>query len=545
MMNIIGTSLSGLLVSQRSLETASNNISNVNAEGYSRQRVEQKTRVGGSGVEVGVVTRSYDQFVTNQVRSSTSAFGEVDLYHNLASQIDNMLADESTGLAPAMKSFFNSVNDVANDPTSLPARQVMLSEADSTTHLLNTTTGRFDEIRQQVNSNLDNMVNDLNTYAANVASLNVRIVASINAQPGRQMPNDLLDQRDLLLNKIAGISDVSVVPQQDGSVSVFIGSGQPLVLGKYSSTLTVQNSKFDPLHRDIFLDNQNISSQITGGSLAGNLRFRDEVLDPAQQQLGLVATGLAIEFNNLHQTGFDLDGNPGNPTFFDLTTPSGFPAVQVNGTAKDPTLQLSANFVMPISAANLGSAYRFDVLAGGLYSLTNLDDNTVAVSGALPPATSAFGFDLVVGAGALNPGDSFRISPTANVGQSIHVNAAIGGPRQVAAAGSSGVPGDNAVALKLADLEKQPLMQNGKATINQVYGNLVADVGIKTHSALVSRSAQDVLLKQATTSKENVSGVNLDEEAADLIKFQQSYQAAAQSISMAKTLFDTLIGAVR
>jgi len=88
-------------------------------------------------------------------------------------------------------------------------------------------------------------------------------------------------------------------------------------------------------------------------------------------------------------------------------------------------------------------------------------------------------------------------------------------------------------------------MQNGKATINQVYGNLVADVGIKTHSALVSRSAQDVLLKQATTSKENVSGVNLDEEAADLIKFQQSYQAAAQSISMAKTLFDTLIGAVR
>lgn len=539
MTNLIGTALSGLLVSQRSLETASNNISNVNTEGYSRQHVVQQTQVGGSGVDVVNVTRSYDKFVTAQVRSSTSAFSDVDTYHTLASQIDNMLADDSTSLASSMKSFFNAMNGVANDPTSLPARQVLLSNAGSMTNLLNTMDARFDEMRQQVNGNLDGMIAELNADSSSVAKLNQEIVSAIATTGGKQMPNDLLDQRDQLLIKMSKVADISLVPQDDGSVNVFIGNGQPLVVGKFPTALSVQDSKFDPMHKSIVLDNQDISSQITGGELSGTLRFRNEVLDPAQRQLGLVATGLATEFNNLHQSGVDLNGNPGM-AFFDV----GNPSVQVNGQAFDPALTISATYAAPTSAANLASAYRLDVLAGGNYNLTDLDSNTVVSSGALPPVTTAFGFDLVF-SGTLTAGDHFDISPTFNVAQTIHVNTAIVNPRQIAAGSTVGLPGDNSVALKLADLEKQPLMQNGKATFAQVYGNLVADVGDRTHAALVSSSAQQTLLQQATTSKENISGVNLDEEAANLIKFQQSYQAAAQSISMAKTLFDTLIGAVR
>ncbi|MDD1621883.1 MAG: flagellar hook-associated protein FlgK [Methylococcaceae bacterium] len=552
-MGILDTALSGLAAFQRSLETTSNNISNVNTEGYSRQRVELSTRPEqytgagyvGTGVNIANITRSYDQFITGQMRSSTSAFKDVDAYHTMASQIDNMIADEKTGLSPAMKSFFNAVNDVANDPSSIPARQAMLSEADSMSQQFNTVAARFDELRKQVNNNLDTSVSDLNGFAKSVADLNTKIVADIGRASGTRMPNDLLDQRDLLLNKIAEKADISVVPQSDGSVSVFIGQGQPLVLGNNASTLSVQSSKTDPLHKEIVLNGQDISSLLSGGEIYGNLRFRDEVLDPAQRQLGTLAVGLATEFNKVHQAGVGLDGSNNKP-FFDL----GAPNVQVLGVAKDPNLVVSATFFAPTSAANLGTSYQLDVTAtlpAVTYSLTDLSGSTPPVTGltaaTLSVATEAVGFDVSFPAGTLNVGDSFQISPAFGAAQKLKV--AISNPQQIAAASAANLPGDNSNVLKLANLEKQTLMKNGKSTFSQVYGQLVADVGSKTHAALVSSSAQDVLLKQATSARENLAGVNLDEEAANLIKFQNSYQAAAQTVTVAKTLFDTLIGAVR
>lgn len=562
-MGILGTALSGLAAFQRSLETTSNNITNVNTEGYSRQRVELSTRPEqytgagyvGTGVNVANITRSYDQFITGQMRSSTSAFADVDTYHTLASQIDNMIADENTGLSPAMKSFFDAVNDVANDPTSIPARQVMLSEADSMAQQFNTIAARFDELRDQVNTNLDGAVNDLNGFAKAIADLNVRIVSDIGRTGGNQMPNDLLDQRDLLLNKVAEKVDVSVVPQADGSVSVFIGQGQPLVLGNYAATLAVQGSESDPSYKEVILNGQDISAQLSGGEIYGNMRFRDEVLDPAQRQLGTLAVGFATDFNNIQQSGIDLNGANGS-AFFDFGTPN----VQVLASAKDSNLVVSASFVplptpsapiaaTPTAVSALGTSYKLDVTAtvpAATFSLTNLSSNTTTAgldAASLATTAAANGFSISFPSGALNVGDSFKISPAFDVASTLKV--AITDPRQIAAASAANLPGDNRNALALAGLESQALMQNGKSTFSQVYGQLVADVGSKTHAASVSSSAQNVLLKQATSARENLAGVNLDEEAANLIKFQNSYQAAAQTVTIAKSLFDTLIGAVR
>ncbi|MGZ4959902.1 MAG: flagellar hook-associated protein FlgK [Methylomonas sp.] len=560
---ILSTALSGLAAFQRSLETTSNNISNVNTEGYSRQRVEfstspeQYTAHGyvGTGVNITNITRSYDQFITGQVRSSTSAFKDVDTYHTLASQIDNMIADENTGLSPAMKSFFSAVNDVANDPTSIPARQTMLSEADSMAQQFNTIGARFDELRSQVNTNLDNAVNDLNGYAKAIADLNVKIVSGIGQTGGGQMPNDLLDQRDQLLNKVAEQADVSVVPQADGSVSVFIGQGQPLVLGSGASTLAVKASQADPLHKEIVLNGQDISSQLSGGEIYGNLRFRDDVLDPVQRQLGTLAVGLATNLNNVQQSGIDLNGASGS-ALFDFGTPN----VQVLATAKDPNLVVSASFVAlptpstpitatPAAISAMGTSYKLDVTAtvpSATFSLTNLSSNTTTTgltAASLAATAATNGFSISFPSGSLNAGDSFQISPAFDVANTLKV--AISDPKLIAAASAANVPGDNSNALKLASLETQAQMQNGMSTFSQVYGQLVADVGSKTHAASVSSGAQDALLKQATSARENLAGVNLDEEAANLIKFQNSYQAAAQTVNIAKSMFDTLIGAVR
>lgn len=533
--SILDTALSGLTAFRRSLETTSNNISNVNTEGYSRQRVELSTRPEqytgagylGTGVNIADITRSYDQFVTGQVRSSTSAFNDVDAYHTLASQIDNMIADENTGLSPAMKSFFNSVNDVANDPTSIPARQVMLTEADSTAKRFNTISARFDELRNQVNANLDTSVEALNGYAKSVADLNDKIVSEIGRAAGQHMPNDLLDQRDVLLNKIAEIVDVSVVPQSDGSVSVFVGQGQSLVMGKNASTMVVKNSDVDPTAKDIVLSGQTINSLLSGGELYGNLRFRSEVLDPAQRQLGALAASLALQFNDLHKQGYDLTGTQGL-ALFNLDAGTSIPVSGgVNGI-------VTASYRAPAAGESLqASDYLYDATTG---ALTRLSDNVVITD------VAAEGFDLDTS--GVVAGEKYLIRPAFSAAQNIATQ--INNPKEIAAAKQpSGVPGDNSNALALAGLETQTVMQNGTSTFSKVYGQMVADIGSKTQAALVSSGAQNALLKQATAARENLAGVNLDEEAANLIKFQNSYQAAAQAVTVAKSLFDSLIGAVR
>lgn len=563
---ILNSAISGLAAFQRSLDVTSNNIANVNTEGYSRQRVELQTApeqyIGqgylGSGVNAVNVKRAYDEFINTQVRSSSTAFHDVDSFYQLSTRIDDLLADQTTGLSSAMKTFFNSVNDVANDPTSLPARQVMLSEGDAMAKQFNTLSARFEDIRQLVNNNLDTSVKEVNAFAKSIADLNKQITDDIGKSSGQQLPNALMDQRDLLLAKMAEKVDVSVVPQPDGSFSLFMGQGQPLVLGNHASSVSLLQAANDPTRIQVMLDGQDITSTLTGGEIYGNLRFRDQMLDQAQRQLGLLATGFATEFNAVYQTGYDLQNNTGVP-FFDLNASSGvLPDAQVQSSVFDQTLKVTAKFVMPTlipnPAKNLGASYRVDVTASSpslTYTLTNLSDNNVPpLTGldatALATRAAENGFSIDFGSvGSQTVGDSFVVSPQFNIAKTIKINPAITNPSQIAAASSSGLVGDNSNALKLAGLESQNLMQGGRSSLTQVYGQMVASVGSETHTASVSQSAQQVLLNQAIGAREDLAGVNLDEEAANLIKFQNAYQAAAKAVSIASTLFDTIIGMVR
>jgi flagellar hook-associated protein 1 FlgK len=602
MSGLLSTSLSGLIAAQRSLETVQHNISNVNTEGYSRQRVQQGTMPArytgdgyiGQGVHVNTITRSYDQFINKQLNSSLSAFGDADRYHQLATRVDNIMADPSTGMAPVMNRFFDALNSVADDPTSIPSRQVLLSETESLAQNFNMMDSRFEEIRAQNNSDIGAMVNDINSLAKSIAELNVELTSAIGKTQGLRPPNDLLDKQDALLSKLAEIVNVSVVPQKDGSSSVFIGNGQALVLGGSSAEFTTIQDEFDPKRLEIGLKTSsgitNVTSQISGGSLTGSLRFRDEVLEPAQQKLGQVIAGLAMEFNALHNKGFDLSGTAGLDMF------------KFSGTEEVPVIKnplnagnavVTVNYqdvnVNPSAAANLDfSDFKLTYVnaGGGVdYTLTRVRDNQVinltatTVAGvstlsfaANQPANidvSALpGIDITIdlsGGQTLSVGDEFLARPTYSAAQKIGVN--IDDPRKIAAATNVEVdpvtkqpvldglgnpviingpmPSDNRNALQLAELRNKTSLSGGSASFGSSYSQIVSDVGALTQAAEYSSSAQEALLNQAKESREGLAGVNLDEEAANLIKFQQAYQASAQSISVARSLFDTLIGAVR
>ena len=548
---LIGTSLSGLLAAQRSLETAGHNIANVNTEGYSRQRAEQGTRPAeftaagwiGNGVNVETIARSYDQFITHQLTSSNSAFSESDAYSSLAARVDNIVANEATGLSPTLKAFFNAMNEVANDPSSLPVRQVLVSEASSLTQQFNTMSDQFGSLLDQTNSQLQGNVDDINTYAQNIAELNAQIASDGNRTSIEHLTNDLLDKRDALVAKISEKISVSTLPQQDGSLSVFIGHGQTLVLGAKASTLSLAGSSIDYNHKDILVNGMTVTNQIAGGELYGALKFRDEILDPAQQQLGLVAAGFAIEFNKLHTTGFDLNGVAGKD-FFSLGTPTlNVPVIPATTAAGLVTAAYDPTATGQLYPSDYKLAYD-----GTDYTLTRLSDNSVTTYSALPSATTISGPGFILTTSGAVAGDSFLIRPTLDAARKI--STLISKPEEVAAAGTTGgpglpIPGDNTVALSLAKLEKSSVLLNGKTTFSDAYGQLVTNVGTLTHAANISRSAQEVLLNQAKQSREGLSGVNLDEEAANLIKFQNSYQASAKAISVASSLFDTLISAMR
>jgi len=543
--SILDIATSALRVNQNALDTTSHNIANVNTEGFNRQRVQTATRQPqfsgagffGTGVHTTSVRRAYDEFLTNRLRHATTSFSDIDSYHRLTSQIDNIVADPDLGMSSAMKNFFNAVHDVASDPTSIPARQTLITEAQTLTDRFNTLDARLKEIGNQTRHDLQNNLAEINTRAGQVANLNEKIVYEQARAQGKP-PNDLLDKRDQLIVQLAEKVDVTPVPQDNGAMSVFIGNGQELVSNARASKLGLKPNDLDPNVQEVTLNTGTstltITSTLSGGEIGGLLRFQNEVLTPTENKLGRLAAGLTVEFNQLHQAGYDLDGNT-NVDFFSLQSPE-IPVLQ-NGTGT-----VTASYDVTNIADLKASDYRLDY-DGSTYTLTRLSDKTQTTISSFPHNQDGIQIDIPTP--PTGPA-SFLIRPTADTAGKIGVS--LTDPRQIAAAEndtSTGGIGDNGNALKLASLEAEKKMLGGQATFQDSYTQLVAEVGTQTRSAQISRGAHEALKQQALQSREEVSGVNLDEEAANLLRFQQAYQAAAQVVNVASQTFDTLLNAVR
>ncbi|MEN8166068.1 MAG: flagellar hook-associated protein FlgK [Pseudomonadota bacterium] len=660
MSGILSIGVSALLANRQAMDTTGHNIANVNTEGYSRQRVDFATRLPaltgshfiGSGVEVAQIRRQYDDFIANQMRSSQSVASELDAYFSGASRLDDLLADPDSGLQPAMESFFNALQGLADDPASSAARQVALAEARTLVDRFHYIDGEFNRSRDHLNDQIDFTASEINRIAQSIADLNADVTVAYGVSDSA-IPNDLLDQRDQLINDLSKLVDIQVLEQSDGALNVFIGKGQALVMATDAATLSTMPSSLDPSRREVAFNypfgTQTITDQLSGGRIGGLLRFRDQILDPAQNRVGLIALGMATELNDQHRLGLDLDGLAGTNLF---STGS----IQL----LEPGTNGSSITVGYDSISNLtGSDYELSY-DGTDFHLTRLSDQTTTT---LPPGISVVdGLSIDIDATGAVAGDTFLIQPTRNGAESLNLlvndvrklaaagplqsqpavdlngnptntgnarvtlpsvsNASglpLGAPMELVFsndAGGSGVPGftllngpaapddflpydpatesagkifpnsanptqfdafggmsftisgmpqelvagagdrfiinnntsgssDNRNALSLADLQGLDHLLGGNATFGETYSQMVADIGAKTHHAEVNLAAQEGLLERSKAALSEVAGVNLDEEAAKLIQFQQAYQASAQMISVANTLFDTLLSAVR
>ena len=710
--DVLSIGLSGAMTSERALATASHNIANAHTDGFSRQRVQVDTRppqlagVGalGTGVKINNVKRIHDNFVSQEMRSNASIANGLQTNYEFTSQIDNMLADPNAGLAPTLHSFFAAINNIANDPASQSARQVLIGEANALSERFSYLDSRFESLRKGTNETLKSHVKDVNDLAQAIADVNWKIVLAKEVTQGE--PSDLLDQRERLLHQLSAKVVVRSNEQEDGALNVFIGNGQTLVLGKSAAELDLKANQHDPSQLDIIYKNRGVDSIVTkflkGGSIGGLLDFREYMLGGAQNELGRIAIGVAKTFNDQHHKGMNLDNELGGDFFkaIDKSTPLTLPS---NTNKGDYELKTTIT-----NTDNLTVSDYFLNYNAGTYTLVrDSDELIISQFTSLPQTIESEGFTVELERGTtIENGDSFMIRPTRvaarefsveierandiaaaapvrvrtsvnNMGDikatlnnvadintpsfttmpgtlspSITVrfidenhiellddkgkiiqaqqlddqNKAIPAtPGVVGEPGSPATPaipatpasrattikslaetghdddseipaeqietgitydpemginlfptpagmetgysiqltgkakagdtfviefnkdavGNNVNALELGELQRKATLDNGTSNYNEVYSQLVSRVGSKTHELDVNREAQGILYAQAKAQREAVSGVNLDEEAADLVRYQQAYQANAQVIGAASEMFDTLISVLR
>lgn len=439
MADLLQVGISGLKAHQTALTVTGHNITNAGTEGYSRQEVnftENNPQFNGgvwvgNGVSVASVRRVYDEFLNEQLRRDTSTFNEFETLATNAGQIDSLLADPGTGVQPGLERFFGALQSTVDDPSSLPAREVLISEAQGLADRFSSISDRLVEQNQVINGQMEVIAGQISTIAEAIAELNEQIQFATASAQGNE-PNDLLDQRSQLLKDLSELVEVNVVQQDNAGLNVFIGNGQALVIGNDYNEMFASNGEGDPSRFDIYFRKgdviQNISREITGGQLGGTLDFRREVLDPTLNGLGRTALAITQTFNEQHRLGIDYDGLKGENFFESVNDPvKAYSRVFGSANNADPDDRVLS---VQITSSNDLTTSDYKLTFPGpddqTFRITRLSDNelltTQTLSGEFPQSIEVEGFEIRLEGGSFQHGDEFLIMPTRMGSSQVEMN---------------------------------------------------------------------------------------------------------------------------
>lgn len=669
MADLFQIGLSGIRSSQASLATTGHNISNANTEGYSRQTVQVATggadRYGsyfiGRGSLVTGIERAYDQFAFTENTMNTSQFGYAKEVYQQSSQLDMLLSGEGTSVTKPVLAAFDAMNGVTDSPNSLESRQVFL---ESTKNMVNQYNRLYDQLEVQynsINNDIANTANTITTLADNIAEMNKQISTILGAG-GDSNANDLLDQRDKAITELSELVNVSVVESGNGMLNVYMGSGQPVVMGSEAQKIIAVNGDPDPSRKELAINSNdkiiNIDGKRLGGKVAAMFDTRNNDIERAFNQLGQNIIGLTHSVNEQQKQGQTLDGQIGDNLFNDVNaaetmknrvmahndglgdaglslrvddlsqlTPDEYELV-VNDYVAGPPESIEFNVTnkttgksQTLGPVDLSDTRRIDIPDSGLslgidsitagnppqagktFSLrpTRLAAKEVTLQETDPSKVAAADAEIKTLPADSNSGDAtLRVSSLADRNDPLYMDAdnplkivvtdntdgqatfslvdkngksagsllatpdPLSGKVTLSFAGieveMNGSPavgdeftfnynetgsGDSRNITKMAGLQSQKIMNNNKATFQDVYSGMISEIGAKTANADVSMQSSAILKQQSFERIQSNSGVNMDEEAANLLMFQQHYSAAARVISVATELFDTILQAAR
>ena len=665
--SLLNIASAGVRSSSELLQTTSKNITNVNTEGYVRERTEFTTMVDNQ-VGRGETYRLLNEFAQSQLNRDTSNKSFFDQFVTEANRVDTIFSEESNNLSTGINSLFNNVQEALNQPSSSVARSLVMTDAQSLVDQMDRLSGIVLEQQGIVNEQLEIFSEEANSLIQNINTLNQEI-AVVNGTNNASDASSIYNQRDLAIRELSELVDIETLDGPNGEKLVFMGSGESLVMENGTFNLFSLSGDPDPNFKELTLDVNGgkavpleIDATKLKGKIGGLLAFRDDILVPAQNQIGQMGLAIADAFNEQNKLGMDANGELGGD-IFNIPTVGAY-AYQANTGGASLTATLEAGKGSELPASDFIVTYTANANEVSIQPIDNKGEPIGSASLAtIPPSgvidsddiTSGESFGLQIDvAGTGNTGDQFQIKLNSEAATSISLatsrgeDLALASPirtansidnvgtatisagevTSVTSGGFNTTPGlangditlvktgtaneyqitdangtttftitppaegilaqagapysnygfdfdiegtpatgdtftlefneggfdDNRNGLKLADLQNGELVRknvvttataDNHETFNQAYSGLVSDIGVVTGQAITSASAFDALAEQSEAWYESLSGVNLDEEAANLLRFQQSYSASAQVLAAAQEIFDTLLSAAR
>ncbi|WP_417762032.1 flagellar hook-associated protein FlgK [Shewanella sp.] len=637
--DLLNIARSGVVAAQGQLGVTSNNIANVNTTGYNRQVAnqvaDQSYNLGGNyygtGSYVNDVKRIYNEYAARELRISQTSLSHAETMNGKLSGLDELFSQVGNSITTSLNDLYENLNSLADLPNDTGIRQSVLTTAEQLTYSFNQMDGYLSNQSSQVNDEIGSVTKRINEISQEMANINVELMKNGNTDP------QLLDKQDALIDELSQYAEVNVVPLDNGARSIMFGSSFMLVSGEVAMKLGTVNG--DPYPTDVDLtytlggSTLKVDPSKIGGQLGALFEYREDVLQPASQQLGLMALGVSDAFNKAQSQGFDLEGNLGASMFTEINDPS-FASSRVaafNNNSGSAVLSVSLDDIGQLT----GESYELKYTNAGDYQLTNLQTGSstnLTLNGGV--LEGADGFSINIDTGAMAVGDRFEIRPTGGAAGKIDVllaepeSLATAGPRITADSANSGstsislqainrsaagfpttnspitvtidssvatptyevfdangnslgtgtatgsppqittngftfqldstsgatdsftfdlsfATGDGANAVKMSQLSNANIMSNGTETLSDIYESNKLNIGSLTKASDVRMASAQSIHDQAYNRVQSESGVNLDEEAANLMKFQQAYQASARVMTTANTIFDTLFNAVQ
>lgn len=450
-----------LAAQQVAIDTTGHNIANANTPGFSRQDAifqttdpytvpafNRSATAGqlGAGVQVTEIRRLRDAFLDSQIRLQNAGLGQQEIERDTIEQIEVVFNEPAdSGFSTTLSRLFNAWQAVSNKPEDLALRSALVEEARNFAATAQRNDSQFTQIRADINQEIQLRTDQINSLGQRIAGLNAQIG---QVEGVGQQPNDLRDQRDLLVDELSKMVQVSSVENPNGSINLFIGS-RALVLG--NDTLALANGVDGAGNATVVWQSDGAAVALNGGELQGLVNVRDTTLAGQQAAFNTLIGGIITQVNAVHSTGYGLnDAVAPNRAFFS------------GATAAD-----------------------------------------IAVNSAI-----------------------------------------LADPSLVAAAGGPNQPGDNSKALAIAQLRDALTMNGGTATFHRAYQSITATLGAAGQQATTGAQNQQALIDLLTRRQQSASGVSLDEEATNLIKYQRAYQAAARVVTTVDDMLDRVINSM-
>lgn len=557
----------------------------------------------GGGSRVSTIDRIYADYIQNQLTDANSVKSRYEEQLGLAQQVEGIVASNDEGIQEFLQRLFDSFQNLSDNPTSSSSRQLVIEESKNLESLVSNMVNVLDETQDQTNNQIEDLVSEINSRLDTIHSINEAVSTALNT--GTQPPNDLLDQRDQAIYELGEYMDIKTFPQEDGKINIYTGNGRlPLIADNTLTYLEASRSEFtDDGRTEVFMSiggqRQQVSDHITQGQLGAVLDFRTNMLDKSMNELGLTLNGLVASANWQHYQGYDANGLAGGDIYQPLNmnalksslnngtedgtnitvsfTPNigllpGFNGQPPYTAATQPTTYGDKEAFLDVANTAIGDfeAREYEVRVNGTGDFDIYDHK----EGGSPIATIPFGgsaevdgflFDFTaVGAGTVATGDKFLIKPHQQMMEDFSTVVSSG--EDLATRGQSPVDsnadgslldeapaaaaiGDNVNFANMANLQSKKLLysdasNNPSETLLGGYSIMATNVGMYVRGTDIQLTAQTNVFEQISQRRESLSGVSLDEEAANLLRYQEAYSASAQMIQTSQTLFQTILGAL-